>query len=212
MAVTKDPTIKIVADPSQDPLSTLSSIVVEGHPDCDLTGNVATIKVLKKKRIRSRQKYRTSWEDDPSFHSWLTSDPTNEYKAVCKACNVKITADITVVKNHSKGMKHCRKLSEYKADRARPRVRKRMKIKKEPGTYVAYSDEFNLSGPVSPADIHYVDASPSARTPREAKMRLLEFINDVGLDRNNLSRAKNLLNQCFYQEQVEDLDELPDEV
>lgn len=53
-----------------------------------------------------KQRYRKEWELDPAFKSWIneTSDP---YKAWCRFCNVTMVAELSVIKNHAKGKKHC---------------------------------------------------------------------------------------------------------
>ncbi|KAJ8964622.1 hypothetical protein NQ317_012440 [Molorchus minor] len=55
------------------------------------------------------QKYRKAWESMADFKGWLTeATGRNSGKAFCRACNTIVTAEITVIKKHSKSAKHVR--------------------------------------------------------------------------------------------------------
>lgn len=58
------------------------------------------------KRQRAIQKYRPDWEKFSEFKGWLFPEPNSCYKAQCKACNQIMVADITVLRNHSRSIKH----------------------------------------------------------------------------------------------------------
>lgn len=57
-----------------------------------------------------KQHVKTSWISKPEFKNWLRSDLNYEYKARCLKCNISVTAELTVIKNHSQGKKTINKL------------------------------------------------------------------------------------------------------
>ena len=47
------------------------------------------------------------WETDPAFKPWLQEVFNDPLRAKCRVCNVVMVAELTVIKNHAKGKKHC---------------------------------------------------------------------------------------------------------
>ncbi|XP_068990137.1 zinc finger protein 862-like [Neodiprion pinetum] len=67
---------------------------------------------LKKQGHRT-QKYRVEWERDPQCSPWLGPDPASKTKARCKWCNVRLIADISLIKTHGKTKKHEKNATAY---------------------------------------------------------------------------------------------------
>lgn len=67
----------------------------------------------KKIRLNTRraQKFRDFWLSEKDFGKWLTRDDQSAYKAKCKLCNVSITAELAVIRNHAKSQAHLSKSS-----------------------------------------------------------------------------------------------------
>lgn len=58
------------------------------------------------------QKYRSEWEQNPDFSSWLTKDKNSE-NALCKACGATFLSRIATIKSHADSEKHRQKLIHY---------------------------------------------------------------------------------------------------
>ncbi|KAK4316440.1 hypothetical protein Pmani_012404 [Petrolisthes manimaculis] len=64
-----------------------------------------------------QQRYRQEWERNPAFKPWLTGTQ-DQHKAKCLFCNIAMVAELTVIKNHAKGKKHCSHLKVVTDKRA----------------------------------------------------------------------------------------------
>ncbi|KAK4329212.1 hypothetical protein Pmani_000440 [Petrolisthes manimaculis] len=64
-----------------------------------------------------QQRYRQEWERNPAFKPWLTGTQ-DQHKAKCLFCNITMVAELTVIKNHAKGKKHCSHLKVVTDKRA----------------------------------------------------------------------------------------------
>ena len=64
----------------------------------------------KGRKKQFAQHYRKAWESNPELAKWIQEDKTSNTKAKCKICDVRVTADITVLKNHGKSLSHIRKM------------------------------------------------------------------------------------------------------
>ncbi|KAL1505917.1 hypothetical protein ABEB36_005366 [Hypothenemus hampei] len=71
---------------------------------------------IKKVQLCHRKRnYRKEWEQDVRFKGWITSSnkgkniTADNSKAKCLACNIEMTAEVTVLKNHSNSAKHMSK-------------------------------------------------------------------------------------------------------
>lgn len=74
--------------------------------------------VSKTNRPKHRlQKFRNEWTKLKDFEDWIAPVPQDEYKAYCKFCKVPMVAEISVLKNHNNGKKHCQLLKGIKSSR-----------------------------------------------------------------------------------------------
>ncbi|XP_017777694.1 PREDICTED: uncharacterized protein LOC108563513 [Nicrophorus vespilloides] len=72
----------------------------------------------KKRRIMTtmtkpknkKQCFKKEWLQIDDFKNWLTPAPENNYVARCRACKVEFPADLSIIKQHAKGVKHSKKM------------------------------------------------------------------------------------------------------
>ncbi|XP_074042032.1 uncharacterized protein [Leptinotarsa decemlineata] len=73
-------------------------------------------KILKLKNVNRRenrpQKYRGEWESILDFKGWLKSVEGKSSRVKCIVCDTEFQADITVLKNHSKEVKHLKNVKK----------------------------------------------------------------------------------------------------
>lgn len=90
--------------------------------ECDSRDYTVQTRIVEQIPIRERndvqkvsysnrmQHYREAWERNPAFSVWLTRG-RNTRKARCMVCKSEMTADVSVLKYHSRSNKHLRKLA-----------------------------------------------------------------------------------------------------
>ncbi|XP_073947802.1 uncharacterized protein [Choristoneura fumiferana] len=59
------------------------------------------------------QNYRSEWEEDPMFSSWLSRAKDDHNAAFCKACNIKLVSRLSVLKDHVTTSRHKKKVYGY---------------------------------------------------------------------------------------------------
>lgn len=59
------------------------------------------------------QNYRSEWEKDPMFSSWLSRSKDDNNAAFCKACNMKLVSRLSVLKDHINSIKHKKSIIGY---------------------------------------------------------------------------------------------------
>ncbi|CAF4814367.1 unnamed protein product [Pieris macdunnoughi] len=66
-------------------------------------------KIAKVSNKHRQQKFRDAWLTNEKFKQWLVKVPNDHYKAKCRACNVVMSSELTVIKNHMASKTHLRK-------------------------------------------------------------------------------------------------------
>ena len=98
-----------------------STITVVNEHDDDETFGVSISSVpsqipQKKKRSHYKQLFRRAWMNNSEFASWLRPVRSDAQKAMCIACRTIMVAEITVIKNHSKGKRHAKNILKLSND------------------------------------------------------------------------------------------------
>lgn len=66
-------------------------------------------KIAKVSNKHRQQKFRDAWLTHEKYKQWLVKVPNDHYKAKCRTCNVVMTSELTVIKNHMASKIHLRK-------------------------------------------------------------------------------------------------------
>lgn len=84
--------------------------------ESDSSSSGDTLQAASTKRKRYSQKYKSSWEELPSFKGWLKRSTKGSSFAYCSACDVhlSLTAGKRDIQAHAKGKKHAKNCSAVK--------------------------------------------------------------------------------------------------
>ncbi|CAH1972908.1 unnamed protein product [Acanthoscelides obtectus] len=137
------------------------------HDYSDSSDSEREAKRLKFKNVNRRenrpQKYRCEWESNPHFKGWLKAVKEKPTRAKCIACDSEIQADLTVLKNHSKGAKHL----------------KNVKVKNQPKISTMFSNKNEASGQVSRAEIKIAALISEHNLPIKLCDHLIPVLKDI---------------------------------
>lgn len=125
--------------------------------------------------VRRQQKFRSAWQNEGDFCKWLVADPVDIYKAKCKLCNASFTADIKVIRTHSKSKAH---------------------IVKTPS-----SSQKGLEKFLAPAEGDK-EHSTLAKSVKRAEIKMSGFMVEHNISFDTMNHLCDLLKDCFPDSEI----------
>ncbi|XP_050311331.1 E3 SUMO-protein ligase KIAA1586-like [Anthonomus grandis grandis] len=179
--------------------ATTSKYSSDSDSESEANINRKRFKNMQRRETRPQQ-YRVEWEN--LYKAWLKPVKDNPLRARCITCNTDFQADITVIKNHGKGVKHMKLVKGLASNQ--PKIDSSFFKKNEAQDQVsqaeikvaAFISEHNLSMKLSDHLVPLMkNMFPDSRIAKDMQMGRTKCTGII----------KNVLGKCCFEELVEEL-------